>query len=90
MQLVLLGVLALQNLLSWHQLLTCVVVCVCCCREVKMETSVTDYFHSDGYLAEVRNWAQPSSFRIAVLATSPYSWCCTSHVTVEAALLARM
>jgi hypothetical protein len=23
-------------------------------REVKMETSVTDYFHSDGYLAEVR------------------------------------
>jgi hypothetical protein len=23
-------------------------------REVKMETSVTDYFHADGYLAEVR------------------------------------
>lgn len=24
------------------------------CREIKLETSVTDYFHQDGYLAEAK------------------------------------
>lgn len=35
--------------------LTCLKRPVCvlsCCREVKMQASVTDYFHEDGYLAE--------------------------------------
>jgi hypothetical protein len=30
---------------------------VCPCREVKLEVSVSDYFHEDGYLAE-HKWAK--------------------------------
>jgi hypothetical protein len=29
-------------------------MCICGYRQIKLETSVTDYFHSDGYLAETK------------------------------------